>query len=207
MTMKESGPDYFDNLTHSVGTMRLLLEKAHKDGALIEGLCLYVSIIDAFLRLAIIYTRTQKAPDHTYEFDGSLIHQGDGDRALSEKEIYSLAHKEGILSQGLYERLQKMYLFRNKVVHRFALSDITYDEVGHACGEFEKIFQEIFEILVVLEHGPHGIREPGQAEKSKIFSAIKRKLGEAISKFDHLSEEGRSSSEKSLGKPNVGLME
>jgi len=56
-----------DDLIHSIPTSRILLQKAHGEGALIEGLCLYVSIIDALLRLALVYSRTQKAPDYTYE--------------------------------------------------------------------------------------------------------------------------------------------
>jgi len=45
--------DPLNDLIHAIPTSRLLLQKAHKEGALIEGLCLYVSTIDALLRLAL----------------------------------------------------------------------------------------------------------------------------------------------------------
>lgn len=169
--------NYFENLVHSAGTARVLLGKAHANGALIEGLCLYVVIIDAFLRLAIIYTRTQNAPDHRYEVHKNLIYQDEGERTFSEKQIYALAHDEKIISTALYEQLLKMYSFRNKVVHRFALSEITYDEIGSACIEFEHVYQKLFDLLVVLEHGPHGIREPDSQTRTKATKAILRKVG------------------------------
>ena len=58
--------DPLNDLIHAIPTSRLLLQKAHEEGALIEGLCLYVSTIDALLRLALVYSRTQKAPNYTY---------------------------------------------------------------------------------------------------------------------------------------------
>lgn len=51
--------DPLNDLIHAIPTSRLLLQKAHEEGALIEGLCLYVSTIDALLRLALVYSRTQ----------------------------------------------------------------------------------------------------------------------------------------------------
>ena len=58
--------DPLNDLIHAIPTSRLLLQKAHEEGALIERLCLYVSTIDALLRLALVYSRTQKAPNYTY---------------------------------------------------------------------------------------------------------------------------------------------
>jgi exonuclease III len=49
--------DPLNDLIHAIPTSRLLLQKAHEEGALIEGLCLYVSTIDALLRLAWVYSR------------------------------------------------------------------------------------------------------------------------------------------------------
>ncbi len=49
--------DPLNDLIPAIPTSRLLLQKAHKEGALIEGLCLYVSTIDALLRLAWVYSR------------------------------------------------------------------------------------------------------------------------------------------------------
>ena len=44
----------FINFVHAFGAARVLLRKAHKDGALLEGLALYASLTDAFLRLALV---------------------------------------------------------------------------------------------------------------------------------------------------------
>ncbi len=88
--------DPLNDLIHAIPTSRLLLQKAHKEGALIEGLCLYVSTIDALLRLALVYSRTQKAPNYTYSIPKELIRQDEGEKTYREKEIYELcAQREG----------------------------------------------------------------------------------------------------------------
>ncbi|MFH2068276.1 MAG: hypothetical protein ABII89_02275 [Candidatus Omnitrophota bacterium] len=168
--------DYFDNLTCSIATVRLLLQKAHKNGSLIEGLCLYVSAIDGLLRLAIVYTRTQKSPDHKYSFEKRLIYQDDGERTYSEKEIYRIALEEQVISPELYQKLLDMYEFRNKVIHRFSISTITCSQIAEACIKFERIYNEIFKIVEFLEHGPHGPKPIDKKTKQKIFERIKRKI-------------------------------
>ena len=72
--------DPLNDLIHAIPTSRLLLQKAHEEGALIEGLCLYVSTIDALLRLALVYSRTQKAPNYTYSIPKELIRQDEGEK-------------------------------------------------------------------------------------------------------------------------------
>jgi hypothetical protein len=89
--------DSFNDLIHAIPTSRALLQKAHKDGSLIEGLCLYVLTIDALLRLSLVYTRAQKAPNHTYEVPKLLIRQDDGEKTYTEKEIYDISLGEGII--------------------------------------------------------------------------------------------------------------
>lgn len=170
--------DYFDDLTQSLTVARMLLQNANKNHSAIEGLCLYVSIIDGFLRLSIIYSRTQKSPDHTSEFEKDMIRQDDGEKTYKEKEIYDIARRENIISTDLYERLNKMYLFRNKVVHRFSISNITYAEIGKACDEFEVIYKEIFDIVAVLEHGHKGIPKPTQEELDQFEKHTVKKIGQ-----------------------------
>jgi uncharacterized protein YutE (UPF0331/DUF86 family) len=171
--------DEFNDLIHSVPTSRALLQKAHKDGSLIEGLCLYVSTIDALLRLALVYTRTQKAPNYTYEIPKLLIRQDEGEKTYTEKKIYDITLEEGIISRDLHQRLYGMYDYRNKIVHRFNISGITYAEVGKVCTEFEPIYQEVFEIVNVLENGPRGgPREMTKEERVKAVKQIADKIGE-----------------------------
>ena len=170
--------DYFNDLCHSIATARLLLRKAHDNGCVIEGICLYVSIIDGFLRLAVIYSRTKNSPNHSYSFDKNFIRQDEGERTQSEKEIYDIAFREKIISEKLYKELREMYQFRNKVVHRFNISNINYTQVAEACTKFESIYHEIFDIVALLEHGPRGIPD-ASAEEMELFhsKALKKILG------------------------------
>ncbi|HEV3311634.1 MAG TPA: hypothetical protein VG815_14070, partial [Chloroflexota bacterium] len=44
----------FANFVHAFGAARKLLERAQERGSLIEGIVLYVSMIDGLLRIAIV---------------------------------------------------------------------------------------------------------------------------------------------------------
>ena len=168
--------EWFVDLIHSIATARMLSQKANVNGSLIEGLCLYVSIIDGFLRLSIIYTRTQKSPNHTYSIEKKLIRQDDNENTYSEKEIYKLALKEEIIQKDIYDKLIEMYNFRNKVVHRFSISNVSYSEVAKACETYEHIYNKIFNILEVLEYGNKGRPSLNKNEKETIFKKINSKI-------------------------------
>jgi len=160
--------NYFEDIIHSIATIRTLLQNAYEKGFVIEGICLYTSIIDGFLRLAIVYTRTQKTSDHTYTINKKIIRQDEGEEAYLEKDIYNIALQENVISDNLYNRLLKMYKFRNKAIHRFCISGISYNQIAEKCTEFEIIYQEVFDIVAILEHGPHGIRNLSVKEE-KLF--------------------------------------
>ena len=70
-----------------------------------------------------------------------------------------------------------MYLFRNKVVHRFNISDISYIQIAEACTEFESIYKEIFDIVALLEHGPKGVPEMEPEEVKNFEKHIIKKIG------------------------------
>jgi len=168
--------DYFADLIHSVGASSIFLKKAHRDGALIEGVCLYVSAIDALLRLAIIYSRTQKAPEHSYAVAKGLVRQDDGERTFSEREIYRIALTEGVVSPELHDELQKMYTFRNRVVHRFNISPLTYAAIAEACVRFDEVYQQVMKIIDVLENGPHGTRPQSEADREDTLERLAAKI-------------------------------
>lgn len=168
----------FNDLIHSIPTSRLLLQKAHEEGALIEGLCLYVSTIDALLRLALVYSRTQKAPDHTYQIPKALIRQDEGEKTYSEKGIYDLVLKEKIISPDLHRRLYEIYDFRNRVVHRFNISGLRYADIAEACTKFEPLYQEVMVVVDVLENGPHGPRELSKEQHESVVKKISEKIGQ-----------------------------
>ena len=174
LTMESS--NYFEDLTHSLATARLLLQKAHDNQSAIEGLCLYVSIIDGFLRLAVVYSRTQKSSDHTYSVEKQMIRQDDDEKTHSEKEMYKMAFRENIISDELYQRLNQMYQFRNKVVHRFNISDINYTQIAEACIKFESIYKDIFDIVAFLEHGPCGVPKPSSEDMDRFYKKAFKKI-------------------------------
>ncbi|MGB8988732.1 MAG: HepT-like ribonuclease domain-containing protein [Candidatus Sulfotelmatobacter sp.] len=170
--------DPLNDLIHSIPTSRILLQKAHKEGALIEGLCLYVSTIDALLRLALVYSRTQKAPDYTYEIPKTLIRQDEGEKTYSEKAIYDLVLEEKVISDDLHRRLYEIYDFRNRVVHRFNISGLRYADIAGACTKFEPLYREVLAVVDVLENGPHSPRAMSEEQHASVVQKISDKIGQ-----------------------------
>jgi hypothetical protein len=67
---------FFENFTHSVATIRLLLAEAHKRGSLIEGLVLYASVIDPLLR-NLVALKTGERDDTSLHLDPRYFYHDD----------------------------------------------------------------------------------------------------------------------------------
>jgi hypothetical protein len=52
-----STSDKLKNFVHAFGAARLLIQKANKEGALLEGLALYAALTDGFLRIGLVLQR------------------------------------------------------------------------------------------------------------------------------------------------------
>src|ERR1035441_8594632 len=114
--------DAFENFIYSYGAARDLLARAHRTGSLIEGLVLYVSLIDGLLRIALVLDK--QLEDASGDVDFSYIQQEPGGRRYSEKEIYEQAHRRGIITTDMKAKIVDLYERRNAVIHRFFLTDI-----------------------------------------------------------------------------------
>lgn len=103
--------DKFINFLHTFGAARVLLQKAHRDGALLEGLALYASIADALLRIALILKH--QTNNLVTAIDQSLISQEIDGSFYTERKIQKMALTEGVINEGLWGELGELYDKRN----------------------------------------------------------------------------------------------
>lgn len=57
----------------------------------------------------------------------------------------------GVLSDSEFRELEDLYGFRNVIIHRFAVSGVSYSEIGPKLDAYEMIYRRIFEQLREIE--------------------------------------------------------
>lgn len=169
--MSRSLPDnFFDNFTYSFAATRLLLEKAHKEGNLIEGLVLYASIVDAVLRNLIALKTGTRKKDYIVLDNRLFFH--DDKSWFNERQIYKKALNSKIITIEEFDQLNKLYTFRNKIIHRFIISPITYDDLPPRLIEYEYIYSRLYKELERIEKP----QELSEDERSSIFRNIMKQI-------------------------------
>jgi len=126
-----------------------LLNRAGRNGFCVEYVCLATSIVDALLRIGLILQHQIKTKSR--DILVSLLNQTNKDKIVFERRIYQMALEEGILSPELFAQLENLYDRRNKIVHRYIISDITTEQVLDIGIEYEKIIPQISEAIRKLE--------------------------------------------------------
>jgi len=141
-----------DKLSHfmeGLSSATQLLQRAGDNGFFVEYICLAAAVIDGSLRIGLILQHQIKT--RTAEILDSFLYQADEDRIVSERQIYAMALKEGILSQDLFGELGSLYTKRNRVIHRYILSDITTEQVLAIAIQYEHAILLISEAVGKLE--------------------------------------------------------
>lgn len=141
--------DRIDKFMGSLLASDDLSNRAYKNGSSIELVILLANQIDAILRLSLIlnYQLNKK----TFEIDLSLLYQGETDKPVMEKTVYKRALKEEIIDQKLYDELFDLYDERNKVVHRYIITDIKTKNVAEIVYDYGIAKEKISALLKKLE--------------------------------------------------------
>jgi hypothetical protein len=126
-----------------------LLSRAGQNGFFVEYVCLATSVVDATLRMGLILqhqinTRSKDFPD-------KYLFQPDDDKIISERQIYADALREGVIDEPLFEQLEELYKKRNRVVHRYVISDISTNDVLEIGIEYEKLIPEVSKHVEQIE--------------------------------------------------------
>jgi len=118
-----------------------LLQRAAHNGSFIEYICLAASVIDGALRIGLILQH--QINTQSSELLEELLLQTDSDPIVSEREIYRRAAREGVIDGALARKLEELFRKRNRVVHRFIISELTTHQVFEIAAEFEQVLPAV----------------------------------------------------------------
>ncbi len=175
-----------DRLREFIGGFTAAIElhnRAGRLGAFVESVCLAATVIDAALRIGLILKHQLNT--QSPELLDELLFQGKGDKAILERGIYRRALDQGVIDQPLFEKLESLYEQRNRVVHRYIISELTTQGVLDIALAFDKAIHEVSAAIGVLEHEQvqKGIgmtrSEAVQFELKEFFDLASGKHGDA----------------------------
>src|SRR5258708_39600420 len=101
-----------------------------------EYIILAASLIDAMLRLGLILQHQIKTSSKTILVE--LFHQASDDKIIPEREIYRRAFEAGVIDRDLSEELNDLYAWRNRIVHRYIISEITTADIKDVASDYRK---------------------------------------------------------------------
>ncbi|NDV47888.1 hypothetical protein D0T49_12605 [Paludibacter sp. 221] len=169
----------FEMFLQGVGATSLILSNAISNKAFIEATCILASQIDALLRIGIVLKN--QINNNNKDIEIEWIYQGLTDKKKSEKDIYKKALEIGIIDQSISNELYVLYDDRNRVIHRFIISEITLAEVEGIAYKYYKKQQKINKIIYDLEteqiEKNVGMTIAGKKESDDGISFIKGKIG------------------------------
>jgi hypothetical protein len=132
-----------------VAASTAILNNAVENKSFIEVTCILANQIDALLRIGIVLKN--QLLNKNDDIDEQWVYQGPNDKRKSEKDIYQKAKSLGIIDEVIYNKLFTLYEDRNRVVHRFIISEITLAEVEDIAFGYYQIMNEINRIIYEIE--------------------------------------------------------
>ena len=143
------GLDRYEKFQSSLAASFDLKNNAIQSNSLIEFIIIVANQIDAYLRLSIVMK--MQLSGKTNSFDLKYFYQGEDDKAIMERAIYKEANKLGILSDAVFDDLEVLYKKRNKIVHRYVISELRTKDLRHIAFEYETASEKIRLIMKDLE--------------------------------------------------------
>lgn len=143
------GHYHFDRFMTSLGACIDLQNRAAENESFIELIILIASQIDAQLRVSIILNSQLIGKNNTINL--KLIYQSESDKPIMEKKIYDLALKNRILDKKQHQILYELYNERNKVVHRYIISELKTVHIRELVVKYIDIRDQIDGLLNKLE--------------------------------------------------------
>ena len=123
--------------------------KALENNSAIEFVIIIANQIDAYLRLCIVMKK--QLNEKTDEIDIKFLSQAENDTPFMEKQIYKLAKELNVIDEEVYNSLFNLYGLRNKMVHRYIISEITTKEIYNIADQYEEICEIVRLKLKIVE--------------------------------------------------------
>lgn len=159
-----------------------LANRAYENGSFIELVVLLASGIDSVLRQSLILDRQLR--NKSEEIDVSLIFQAENDPPIMEKKVYKLALKENLIDQDTHDDLVTLYNLRNKVIHRYIISDLRTDDIIQLVWSYTQMNEKLGNKLIELEQKQFneqigiykGEEAPGSDTSEEMIANLIRKI-------------------------------
>ncbi len=126
-----------------------LYDRAGVQGSFVESVCLAANIIDGMLRIGLILEHQLRT--ESPEILDELLYQSDEDRIVTEREIFRRSNQRRIIDDDLLRELEALYDRRNRVVHRYIISEITTAQVLEIALDYEKAIQRVADRIRELD--------------------------------------------------------
>lgn len=177
--------DKYEKFIASLAASFDLKNKAIESKSAIELMIIIANQIDAYLRIAIVLKK--QLQEKTNRIDILLLFQGETDTPIMERKIYKQAKQLGIISADIFDKLEKLYSERNKVVHRYIISEFKTVYLYKIVYEYETVCENVRQSLKVIEekqfkegigihgNGRHPDEDPTQQNINMLFSQVNDK--------------------------------
>lgn len=139
----------FDLYMSSIAAIMALKNNVVDRESYIEYVVFSANHIDALLRLSIILTN--QINNRNEEIDLKLLFQSESDKPIMERAIYQRCLDLKIISNILFNELENLYKERNKVIHRFIITDIRTEDILKLAVDYGKAFDKVDNIISTLE--------------------------------------------------------
>lgn len=171
--------DKYDRFTGALAASYDLLDASIESDSYIEIIAISANQIDAYLRLSLVLALQLK--HLTNEIEVQYLFQADNEKGIMERDIFDDSLKFGVIDQNIFNKFTSLYKLRNKVIHRYIISNIkTRDLVGIAYGYVEAA-EEARLILRDYEHKQ--AKEKFGIYGSKLHKSVSKNNMEAIKRL------------------------
>lgn len=187
------GFDRYDKFNSALAASFDLKNQALKNKCFVQFIIITANQIDAYLRVCIVLR--YQLQEKTSEFKIEYLFQDENDKPIMEKKIYDISREMNIINEEQCERLYNLYNLRNKVVHRYIITDIKTFELPEICLDYEELCEEIRLILreIELEQfqkkiGYYSINHPHRKISKNLINEIKSYTNEKHMYSDYFRE-------------------
>jgi hypothetical protein len=145
--------DKYEKFMASLAASFDLKKRAIEKESLIEFSIIVANQIDAYLRLSLVMDIQLKKKSDLIEI--SLLHQGETDLPIMERKIYKKALDSDIIDEDLFKNLERLYKERNKIVHRYIVSEFKTRDLYKISMDYETQCEKVRLIMRDLEESQY----------------------------------------------------
>ena len=184
--------DKYDRFLGALAASYDLLHSAIESESYLEIVVVTTNQIDAFLRLAIVLAKQLR--DKSDQIELKYLFQGEKEKAISERSIFAEAVELGVIDLKTSDRLNELYDFRNRIIHRYIISSLQTRDILPVVGKLLKIHEEVRLVLGALEDSQlganFGIYGHG-FERLEGFDAVEQKRAQSWANDKHVLDKFR----------------